>query len=87
MGGSGKTTLTKAILHRVHQGFQSTSFVANMRDSKNVLDIQRQLLKDLKYASSILTIEEGFKCLQNIFENKRCLLFLMMLPRKNNFMG
>ena len=71
MGGSGKTTLTKAILHRVHQGFEATSFVANMRDSKNVLDIQRQLLKDLKYASSISTIEEGFKCLQNIFEKKK----------------
>ena len=71
MGGSGKTTLTKAILHHVHQGFESTSFVANMRDSKNVLDIQRQLLIDLKYERSISTIEEGFKCLQNIFEEKK----------------
>ena len=71
MGGSGKTTLTKAILHRVHQGFEATSFVANMRDSKNILDIQRQLLKDLKYEKSITNTEEGFKCLQNIFEKKK----------------
>ena len=71
MGGSGKTTLTKAILHRVHQGFEATSFVANMRDSKNVLDIQTQLLKDLKYERSISSTEEGFKCLQNIFEKKK----------------
>jgi len=71
MGGSGKTTLTKAILHRVHQGFEAISFVANMRDSKNVLDIQRQLLKDLKDDKSISTTEEGFKCLQNIFEKKK----------------
>jgi hypothetical protein len=35
--------------------------VANMRDSKNVLDIQRQLLKDLKGERSISTTEEGFK--------------------------
>jgi ABC-type multidrug transport system ATPase subunit len=71
MGGSGKTTLTKAILHRVHQGFEATSFVANMKDSKIVLDIQRQLLKDLKYVSSISTIDEGLKCLQNVFQKKK----------------
>jgi len=71
MGGSGKTTLTKAVLHRVHQDFEATSFVANMRDSKNVLDIQRQLLKDLKGERSISTTEEGFKCLQNMFEKKK----------------
>ena len=73
MGGSGKTTLTKAILQHVHQGFEATSFVANMRDSKNILDIQRELLKDLKYERSISTIEEGFKCLQVIFERKKSL--------------
>jgi ABC-type dipeptide/oligopeptide/nickel transport system ATPase component len=71
MGGSGKTTLTKAILHRVHQGFEATSFVANMRDSKNILDIQKQLLEDLKYKRYINNIEQGFKYLQEIFERKK----------------
>ena len=63
MGGSGKTTLTKAILHRVHQGFEATSFVANMRDSKNVLDIQRQLLKDLKYEKLHIDHRRGVQVL------------------------
>jgi energy-coupling factor transporter ATP-binding protein EcfA2 len=71
MGGSGKTTLTKAILHCVHQGFEATSFVANMRDSKNILDIQRQLLDDLKCKRHINTTEEGLKYLQEIFERKK----------------
>ena len=71
MGGSGKTTLTKAILRRVHEGFEATTFVANMRDSKNILDIQRQLLEDLKYKRYINTTEEGFEYLQEIFERKK----------------
>ena len=71
MGGSGKTTLTKAILHHVHQGFEATSFVANMKDSKVVLDIQKQLLKDLKCEKIITNTYEASKCLQDIFEKKK----------------
>ena len=76
MGGSGKTILAKAILHRVHQGFEATSFVANMKDSKVVLDIQKQLLKDLECEKVITNMDEASKCLQEIFEKKKVLVVL-----------
>ena len=85
MGGSGKTTLTKAILHHVYRDFEATSFVGNMKDSNNVLDIQRHLLKDLKCEKIITNIDQGSKYLKHTLENKKVFVVLDDIGSQEQF--
>ncbi|KAF1881349.1 hypothetical protein Lal_00023385 [Lupinus albus] len=51
MGGSGKTTLAKAIFNKSHRDFVGTSFLANIREvwetNGGQTDLQEQLLTDI----------------------------------------
>jgi len=73
MGGSGKTTVAKAIYNRIYRTFIGKSFIENIRDwdlvnSKNV-DLQENLLYE------VLKSKFGFKSTwmgRTIIENELC---------------
>nr|WIL60042.1 nodulation protein [Melilotus officinalis] len=66
MGGSGKTTMAKAIYNQIHRRFEGrTSFVESIREvcdnnSRGVIHLQQQLLLDvLKIKQKIHSISSG----------------------------
>ncbi|GAU30760.1 hypothetical protein TSUD_354850 [Trifolium subterraneum] len=66
MGGSGKTTIAKAIYNRIHRRFKGrTSFIESIREvcdnnSKEIIHLQEQLLSDiLKIQQKIHSIALG----------------------------
>ncbi|KAI9081669.1 hypothetical protein K1719_036405 [Acacia pycnantha] len=75
MGGSGKTTLVKAIYNKIGRQFGARSFLANIREnSKHANDqvnLQRQLISDITKTQvfNIPNIDRGKKIIEERFPN------------------
>ena len=47
LGGSGKTTIAKAIYNEFCQSFEGKSFLANVRETSSLVHLQNQLLSEI----------------------------------------
>ncbi|GMY08998.1 disease resistance protein RUN1-like isoform X2 [Fagus crenata] len=47
LGGSGKTTIAKAIYNKFCESFEDKSFLANVRETSNLVHLQNQLLSEI----------------------------------------
>ena len=80
MGGSGKTTLAKAIYHKIHGTFMEKSFIediAQVRETRGGIHIQEQLLSDvLKTKVEVHSVEMGRSMIRERLFGKRVLIVL-----------
>ncbi|KAK7244592.1 hypothetical protein RIF29_39416 [Crotalaria pallida] len=81
MGGSGKTTLAKAIYNQIHREFVHTSFLADIRElwetNRGQTDLQEQLVFDiLKEKMKINSIEWGKAVIKGRLCETRVLVIL-----------
>jgi hypothetical protein len=65
-GGVGKSTLAKHIFNMQRSAFQRSCYLSKVRESADLICLQRQLLRDLVGIDRyIMTIEEGKSILRN----------------------
>ncbi|XP_027906300.1 protein SUPPRESSOR OF npr1-1, CONSTITUTIVE 1-like isoform X3 [Vigna unguiculata] len=80
MGGSGKTTLAKAIYHQIHGTFMQKSFIediAQVSKPRGRIHLQQQLLSDvLKTKVEIHSVEMGRSMIRERLFRKRVLIVL-----------
>ncbi|RDX94838.1 TMV resistance protein N, partial [Mucuna pruriens] len=82
MGGSGKTTMAKAVYNQIHYTFVDRSFIENIRevcekDSRGHIHLQEQLLSDvLKMKMNIHSIAMGKTMIEKRLCGRRLLLVL-----------
>jgi len=83
-GGSGKTTLTKAIYHLVHGTFMDKSFIEDIKqisETRGYVHLQEQLLSDLlKTKVEILNVEMGRSMIRERVSGKKVLIVLDDVP-------
>jgi len=79
-GGSGKTTLAKAVYHQVHGRFEYKSFIediAQVSQTKGLVHLHEQLLSDvLKTKMEIRSVESGSRMIRERLSGKRMLIVL-----------
>ncbi|XP_052724813.1 disease resistance protein RUN1-like isoform X2 [Vigna angularis] len=78
MGGSGKTTIAKAIYNRIYREFIGKSFIENIRYEGGYVALQENLLSDvLKSKLKVKSVEMGIiTMIQNGFSRKKLLIVL-----------
>ncbi|KAL5080337.1 hypothetical protein RYX36_008758 [Vicia faba] len=82
MGGTGKTTIAKAIYNKIGRNFEGRSFLANIRETweqtTDKVSLQEQLLSDIfkETTTKIQNIESGKLTLKDRLCHKRVLLVL-----------
>ncbi|XP_027907936.1 protein SUPPRESSOR OF npr1-1, CONSTITUTIVE 1-like isoform X2 [Vigna unguiculata] len=80
MGGSGKTTLAKAIYYQIHGTFMEKSFIediAQVSEPRERIHLQQQLLSDvLKTKVEIHSVEMGRSMIRDRLFRKRVLIVL-----------
>jgi len=80
MGGSGKTTLAKAIYYQIHGTFMERSFIediAQVSEPRERIHLQQQLLSDvLKTKVEIHSVEMGRSMIRDRLFRKRVLIVL-----------
>lgn len=81
MGGIGKTTLAKFVYKKIHDQFDISCFLENVREVASERDgllcLQRKLLSHLKISSMrVESLDQGRETIQNLLFNKKVLLVL-----------
>ena len=83
MGGSGKTTIAKAIYNKLHRLFENKSFIENIREvcqpdrRRGLVRLQEKLLSDiLKVKVEIQSVGIGQAMIENRFIGKRAVIVL-----------
>ena len=81
MGGMGKTTLARALYQRIHNHFDASSFIGNVREEsyeKGLISLQKQLLDDILIESNIRIqhIEWGINLIKDRLCKKKVLIIL-----------
>jgi len=83
VGGSGKTTIAKAVYNKIHHHFEAKSFLLNVRNvwqqDNGEVSLQQQLLSDIYKTTDIKkieTVESGKIILQEMLPQKRIVLVL-----------
>ncbi|XP_027908546.1 TMV resistance protein N-like isoform X3 [Vigna unguiculata] len=82
MGGSGKTTMAKAIYNQIHRRFNDKSFIENIREVREIdgrgnVHLQEQLLSDvLKTKVKIHSVGMGTTMIENRLSRKKVFIVL-----------
>jgi energy-coupling factor transporter ATP-binding protein EcfA2 len=80
MGGSGKTTLVKAVYNEICGAFEGKSFLSNLKESSEkhgLVHLQNQLLYDiLKTNLKIYNVDMGIIMIEERLHHKRVLVIL-----------
>jgi hypothetical protein len=82
MGGSGKTTVAKAVYNKIHHRFDCSSFIENIRevceqDTRGHMHLQQQLLSNvLKSKEKIHSIAFGTTTIQKVLSRRKTLVVL-----------
>ncbi|KAJ0954900.1 putative TIR domain, P-loop containing nucleoside triphosphate hydrolase [Helianthus annuus] len=81
MGGTGKTTLARAIFDKLFANFEGRSFVENVRETttqSGLRKLQKQVLRDVLKDKSITvsSVHEGIKRMKTMLYGKKVLLVL-----------
>ncbi|XP_052724519.1 disease resistance protein RUN1 isoform X2 [Vigna angularis] len=82
MGGSGKTTMAKAIYNQIHRRFNDKSFIENIRevretDGRGHVHLQEKLLSDvLKTKVKIHSVGMGTTVIENRLSRKKVFIVL-----------
>ncbi|XP_030941282.1 TMV resistance protein N-like isoform X3 [Quercus lobata] len=87
MGGMGKTTLAEEIYKKISSNFETSIFIANIREeTKNqcLFSLQKQLLSKILMESkiNIWDVREGVNLLRNRLRNKKVLIVLDDVDRE-----
>ncbi|KAJ7950636.1 TIR-NBS-LRR disease resistance protein [Quillaja saponaria] len=82
MGGTGKTTIAKAIYNQLYRSFEGQSFIANIGETwkkdKGSIRLQKQLLSDILKTSKIMVtnIDRGINIIHERLSCRRVLVIL-----------
>ncbi|XP_030936174.1 TMV resistance protein N-like [Quercus lobata] len=81
MGGIGKTTLAQEIYRRISSNFETSSFIANVREetqNQGLVSLQKQLLSEILVQSKIRisNVREGINVIGNRLRDKKVLIVL-----------
>ncbi|KAL4585965.1 hypothetical protein LXL04_010593 [Taraxacum kok-saghyz] len=86
MGGIGKTTLARAIFHKISSQFIGKSFVDNVREAskaRGLLSLQQQVLKDVFRDDNISSFQEAISMMKDRMPLKKVLLVLDDVDHKD----
>ena len=80
MGGTGKTTIAKAIYNKFYHHFEGRSFLGNVRETSKqhgLVHLQKQLLsKTLRRKIEVNSVDSGIVMIRERFHNKRVLVIV-----------
>ncbi|KAK9930161.1 hypothetical protein M0R45_027213 [Rubus argutus] len=82
MGGSGKTTLAKAIYNKYYHSFEGQSFLANVRETANqsngIINLQERLLSDILTPTKVevVDVDRGIMVIQQRLKSKKVLVIV-----------
>ncbi|XP_065868345.1 TMV resistance protein N-like [Euphorbia lathyris] len=88
MGGIGKTTIARVIFHMISHQFESSCFLANVREvseTKGLVTLQEQLLNETLIETSIKIwdIYKGINMISNRLRRKKVLIVLDDADKSN----
>ncbi|XP_014492694.1 TMV resistance protein N-like [Vigna radiata var. radiata] len=77
MGGSGKTTIAKAIYNRIYRQFIGKSFIENIRQENRHVDLQNKVIyQALKFKFKVKSDWMGRSIIENKLSRKKLLIVL-----------
>ena len=78
LGGSGKTTIAKAIYNKFCQSFEGKSFLANVRETSNLVHLQNQLLSEILKIrkTEVHSVAEGIFMIKERLCSRRVLVII-----------
>ncbi|KAL4585959.1 hypothetical protein LXL04_010587 [Taraxacum kok-saghyz] len=80
MGGVGKTTLARAIFHKISSQFEGASFVENVGEASEerlgLMSLQKQVLRDVLGDDSVSSVQDAISMMEDRMPMKKVLLVL-----------
>ncbi|KAL4585957.1 hypothetical protein LXL04_010585 [Taraxacum kok-saghyz] len=87
MGGIGKTTLARAIFHKISSQFIGKSFVDNVREAskewRGLMSLQKQVLRDVLGDDNVSSVQDAISMMKDRMPSKKVLLVLDDVDHKD----